>query len=305
MIEIETPAPARSEAHFTVSYDGPAVAGGTMDVRELAPALLSLGALCERVNELVNGPDSQISVRVQAGAKRGSFPVDIQVITDLVQALVDGASGANKILELLGISGGAVGLFSLIKSLRGRRPEKVAETPKGVTILIGSVELNIDRLVYALYKDDEARRHARGVVRPLGGPGVRVIEFKEGESIRERVTEEDIESFEAATGAPEGEQIVPPTETISAFEIARLPLTRSGRKWLLKNPSMRAWAVMEDDAFKARMNAREERFAVGDILIVRLRTEITQDAEGKLHTMHGIVEVLDHRAPPQQMRMKE
>jgi hypothetical protein len=59
-----------------------ALQSGTMDVRELAPALLAVADLCERANTLVNGDTTSIVVNVRADFRRGSF----QVHFDLVQA---------------------------------------------------------------------------------------------------------------------------------------------------------------------------------------------------------------------------
>jgi len=70
------------DADLQILYDGEALRTGSMDVRELAPALLALGDLCERTNKLLNGDDTKVALHVHADFKRGSF----QVHVDLVQA---------------------------------------------------------------------------------------------------------------------------------------------------------------------------------------------------------------------------
>ena len=47
-----------SEARFSVTYSGPALTSGEIEVNHLAPALLSIGDLCERVNRDLYGKES-------------------------------------------------------------------------------------------------------------------------------------------------------------------------------------------------------------------------------------------------------
>ena len=102
---------------FTVTYDGPSVRDGLMDVRELAPALLSTGALVQKANHLLNGDRVQVSVQVRSSFKRGSFI--IALLAD--QSLLDQAKAfllqhpqikdVKEILEILFFYGG---FFKLI-----------------------------------------------------------------------------------------------------------------------------------------------------------------------------------------------
>jgi hypothetical protein len=44
-----------SRADFQLVYDGDALSDHTMDVDELAPALLAVGTLCREANRILNG----------------------------------------------------------------------------------------------------------------------------------------------------------------------------------------------------------------------------------------------------------
>jgi len=57
-------------AHFSIKYDGPALASHQMDVRELAPALMALASLLEEANREIYPEGSE--VRVQVKGKRAT-----------------------------------------------------------------------------------------------------------------------------------------------------------------------------------------------------------------------------------------
>lgn len=73
---------AEDSAGFIVSFDGPAVSEGRIDVRDLAPALLSLGRLIDAANTAVNG--DKVPIKIEAKAlSTGSFEVHLDAIISL------------------------------------------------------------------------------------------------------------------------------------------------------------------------------------------------------------------------------
>lgn len=93
-------------ARFHLVHDGPALVQHQMDVRALAAALLAMGDLVERANELLNGSQATVSVNVHASFKSGSFGIDLKLAQSLWQRALDFAN-SNPATGILSIAGPA------------------------------------------------------------------------------------------------------------------------------------------------------------------------------------------------------
>lgn len=92
-------------AHFQIIYDGPALADSTMDVRDLAPALLALGSVIEEANYALNRQKAKIAVKVKGSFKTGCFGIEFDVVQSLLDQTLSlfqdtGIASAKEIIEL-------------------------------------------------------------------------------------------------------------------------------------------------------------------------------------------------------------
>ena len=179
-----------------IRYDGPATAGRAMDVADLAPALLALGELVKIANKYANGDRAGIKVLVSADLEQHCFELNLHLavtIWEQAKMLIadERIRTAKEIAEWLGIvSGAGVGLFHLVKYLRGRTVSSVtivrfADGENEVEIRVeGRADsIRIGQAVYDLYANPEARKKAADVLRPLRTPDYASLEFKESETI--------------------------------------------------------------------------------------------------------------------------
>ena len=113
-----------SKATATVRYDGPALAEHSMDVADLAPALLGLSEIVKIANKKFNGDRSAVKVLVNVDREQRCFQCDIQITQGLFHHLSlllssENIATAKDILEWIGIIGGGpggiYGLFRLYK----------------------------------------------------------------------------------------------------------------------------------------------------------------------------------------------
>jgi hypothetical protein len=116
-----------SRASFNIAYDGAALRNGSMDVRDLAPALLAIGQLFDAANSALNHEEARVRVNVTATGA-GSFEISFEVIQALstqITAIFSGETvvAAINLKEL--IVGGGLCVIWLVKKLRGRQPDKV------------------------------------------------------------------------------------------------------------------------------------------------------------------------------------
>ena len=62
----------------TIRYDGPALSDRSMDVAELAPALLALSDLLKIANTYANGDRAGVKVKVNADLEQHCFELNLR-----------------------------------------------------------------------------------------------------------------------------------------------------------------------------------------------------------------------------------
>jgi hypothetical protein len=292
--------------HFSIRYDGPALASHRMDVRELAPALIALSDLLELANKAAYPDAGEVRVSVNGDFKGGSFGVDLVAVQTVAQQLVALLSGqqATAAANLLGIIGGiglvGGGLVGLVRWLRGRKPSEVRFQENQVVIVVRSETteetLETDLLTGRLYQTRAVRQALVKVLRPLGRDGIDVFMAGLNGKVRPLVRAEELPWFEASAAEPD---IVSDNVLQRVLVQIESAVFKDRNKWRVHDGEKAFFAEITDEAFVHRVDQGLERFGKGDILVVDLRrTQMVTDAG--LRTDYQIVRVWEHKAPLQQ-----
>jgi len=176
-----------------------------MDVAHLAPSLLALSDLIKLTNSYANGERAAIRVLINADVEQKCFELDIELaltIWERAKSLVaeENIVAAKEMAEWLGIIGGSaasLGLFGLIKLLKGKKidPSTIV-TVEGDRVQIqieGEANLvHIEKNVYNTYSNEEARRKAVKVLAPLREEGYESVKFYQGDDVSVSFKKEDV-----------------------------------------------------------------------------------------------------------------
>jgi len=305
------------KTRFQLAYDGPALRAGSMDVNELAPALLATADLFRDTNRYLNGGKTEVSIRVKSDFKRGSFEVFLifdQTTIEAAKALIFPAQivGATALVTFLfgtdvlkkGIIGAAVSVLDLWKQLRGEKPKSVIEDPSrklSIVVTGDGNQINVDSQVAHVYSDDRVRASIASTLRPVSTPGITVLKIKRGDKSINEIRKSDLpvaSDGQGATLSHSGADVLENTRE------AMLRLSRANfekGKWGFSDGSATFSADIEDQGFRKQLDAHEISFYKDDFLRVILKTTQTATpGSQQFHTKYVIEKVIDHIHPAQQ-----
>ena len=297
-----------TSVHFSIKYDGPALADHQMDVRELAPALIALSSLLEEANNAAFDGSNEVRVQVKGNFKGGSFGVDFiamqtigqQILTMLTGPQASAASNLSGILQGLGLLGtGACGLIGLIKWLKGRKPTSVTKHGDMEIFEIRTLQeletFEVDLVTGRLYRSRVVRQSLAKVLKPLERDGIDVFATGLDGITQNVVTKEELACF---VDAAQEADIVSDTTSEGALLQVESAVFKDGNKWRFHDGATAFFAEITDREFLDRVEAGSERFGKGDVLVVDLRRVQTITDNG-LKLDYKVERVRQHRAPLQ------
>jgi hypothetical protein len=295
-----------AKIHFSIKYDGPALASHQMDVRELAPALIALSEMLEHANKAAFPEAAEVRVNVQGNFKGGSFGVDLIAMQSVAQQIVSMFSGpeATASANLFAILGGvgllgSGGLIGVIKWLKGRKPSSVRFSGDKTVFELRTDEtvetFEVDLVAGKLYQNRIVRQSLAKVIKPLEREGVDEFSCGRDGKVETVVTKNDVPWFEMA--ASEADVV---SDTVSEGVLLQIEsaVFKDDNKWRFNDGATAFFAEIADPDFLARINSGDERFGKGDVLVVDLQ-RVQSIADSGLKLEYIVVKVREHRAPLQ------
>jgi hypothetical protein len=290
-----------STTTFTVKYDGEALHNNQMDVRELAPALLAIGQLFDEANRVLNENKTTVNLQVKA-TSAGSFEISFllqQSFLNQITAVLQGDTIQNAVTIFdLCMAGGTVtiGLFGLIKKLRGQKPNRITEVDnQHVKIEFDHESFIVPLSLLRLYQDLGVRHAVEKILKPLHNNDIDTFEVKESFC---KVDKKELPYFNAP--AFEDRLILEDVRQV-AYSIVSLSF-KEENKWRLYDGNSTINASIKDETFLEKVETGLISFTKGDFLICRVKITQNQTETG-LKTDYEIQEVVEHRPSPKQLNL--
>lgn len=293
---------------FKISYDGPALVTHEMNVKDLAPALLSIGELIEDANSVLNGDQAKIAVNIKT-TQPGSVIVGFSVIQDFLKQAVSLFSSneanaivnASQILGYLGLGcGSSAGVLGIIKWLKNREIKNITtledgnfkmEITDGETRVVKSSEIKLFKLL-------KIRNHFEAIItKPLEKEGVEQISFLNGKN---KTTIEKKEKDYFITPSVE-EETLGETETEQSLQIVNISFQEFG-KWRFSDGNASFFAEILDKEFLNKVQHNQAAFAKDDVLKVKLKRKQYLSLGG-IKTDYIITKVVEHRSAAIQIQL--
>ncbi len=301
-------------ARFEIRFTGTAVESGAIDVKDLAPTLLSIGKLIEESNRVLNEDRASASVRVRAEFQPGSF----EGVLELAISFFDKAKhlfaegrlhDAREILETIGFYGGVPSTLYLVIRQIGKRK------PKSATILqTGKVSIELEdgeedgekvetsKAVAELYNDIKVLQAARDIAKPVEREGLDAIQFgPKGKTPTTEITKTDLPVMDSWTLETEEVETLHKGTSERVLGVVR-PSFSGDYKWTLLDGDKPVPAAMEDQSFVNKVETGEIGFASMSLIKAEVEITATRSKTGKLGSRYRVLKVIGVIPPPKQTR---
>ena len=200
---------------------------------------------------------------------------------------------------LVGGPTAAVGLFKLVKWLRGRDPDTLREDEDGILLQVEKLRLKVPTEVVRLWSDRALKEQLEAFVRPLQRKGADRVVFKDDERELESVARDEAEYFNTEYEDGDETKYIIPRQRL---QIASLTFNKG--KWRLSDGGNVRWYAMEDRGFTDSID-KGARFGKDDILVCEVLMTQRLDDSGKLKLEYAVRRVLQHITPGQQLPFSE
>lgn len=301
-----------------IAYDGPDLVNGTMDIRDLAPALLAFADLVKRANTIIGNKQPVDILLTADDIHKGSFDISMQLVySALEQAkLFTGfmeESGLEALIDVLGfgttvISGGVHGLFQLIKVLKNRKVSSVQQDSNtGMTLITlpDGTQIKTTAQTLKVCVDHEVRRNVEAIIRPLKKAGIDSFEFRKPNNLEDKealfsIQKDEVEYF----NSPKLETLAIPDNITEQELIVRIVsiVFDKNQKWRFSDGESYFWAKIDDEEFWSNVQEGNLAFRDGDQLKVRIKS-IQKITTNNLTTEKIITKVIEAIHKPTQIRL--
>jgi hypothetical protein len=264
-------------------YDGDGLRDHAMEVTDLAPALLGVAKACQRANQILNGGNSTLSVRMRSEVEAACFHAELDLIVRAahgVAPLIPSAlRTATDVAHAMFGEGSA---FDLIRRgfFKAKAETTITATGDGAIVASGnSGPTNITQNQYFVVRDPGVRREAERAMDVLRRRGIDQLSIGT-EQQKSLVTKADAEQLFESPALPD-EQVLE-SEREAILEVVTFG-TKQDSKSRFSDGEAEFWATIDDDAFWDDYHDRKRGIFDGDrfrvVLITRqyigakLRTE--------------------------------
>lgn len=288
-------------------YDGPILASHSMDVGDLAPALLAFGNLCKEANKTLNGDRSSVKVMMNADVQANCITVSLDVVQSVIEhakALLteENISTAKEILGyILGggaTAGASVGVLQLLKIQSNRKVKEettITDSDGNNTISIKFEGDNntviVSPQVAQLAANKKVITAVQGVVAPVANiDGIDSAEFDIGGKKRLQIDKDFAKSI--STIIPVEEEHTEDVSVVVGHIIIHSPTFAPDSKiWSFKYSDKIEQIDISETTIAKDVLARG-KCVVGDTY--RVKMEVTEKKSGRGYkNFYKIKEVLD------------